>query len=484
MMALTKLPIRSILIATLACPSLSVAAPVAARITRALQEYFLQLLLAGVLAIVLVGTWLYLRGHRRTFVALVVAALATSLGLGWFVLNQRYPNQALFDGGHWRDGLAIVLGKDIRLSKYQPEPLLKVPRETVARAAYPAIDAHFHLESLPPDITAERLVAAMDAAGIAKVAHMGSLPNNLEAYVRKFKDPFPDRFIMFARPDFPAALRRDDGVQRQVEWIEVAARLGARGLKIQKSLGTSVKDASGRLVGVDDPRFDPIWEKAGELGLPVLIHTSDPTAFFIRPDEHNERLEEMLERPDWVNYGKDEPSKEELIAQRNRLVARHPGTNFIGAHMGSSEDDLSQVAELLDRYPNYYVDMASVVHALGRQPVTARAFFIRYQDRILFGTDGGYALQSDGAGWTPERYFRNYIEFLETSNEHVEYPLWGINKQGRWRVYGLDLPAEVLEKIYLRNAERLIPSDQAMSERLAGRFPSLESGSPILPGTP
>ncbi len=481
-MALPKSLIQSISIATVASPSLLAAAPLGPRVTRAIQAYFPQLLLVGALAVALAGAWLYRSGRRRTFIAFVVAALATTLGLGWFVLNQRYPNQALFDAGHWQDGLAIVLGKDIRLSKYQPEPLLKVSRETVKRAAYPAVDAHFHLESLPPEITAERLVAAMDVAGIAKVVHLGSLPNNLEQYVRKFRDPYPDRFVMFARPDFNAAFGRDDGVQRQVDWIEVAARLGARGLKVQKSLGTFVKDSTGRLVGVDDPRLDPIWKKAGELGMPVLIHTGDPTAFFMAPDAHNERLEEMLEYPGWVQYGKG-PAKDELIAQRDRLVARHPETNFIGAHMGSSEDDLARVADLLDRYPNYFVDMASVVHALGRQPGTAREFFIRYQDRILFGTDGGYALQTGGDGWTPERYFRSYIEFLETSNEYMEYPLWGINKQGRWRVYGLNLPPEVLEKIYFRNAERLIPSDEAMAERLAGRFPSLESGSIILAPT-
>ena len=159
---------------------------------------------------------------------------------------------------------------------------------------------------------------------------------------------------------------------------------------------------------------------------------------------------------------------EELFAQRERLLARHPRTNFIGAHFGMQEDDLTQVAALLDRFPNYFVDTAAVVHALGRQPVTARKFFLRYQDRILFGSDGGYGLVADGPGWTPERLFRSYIEFFETSNEYVEYPLWGTYNQGRWRIYGLDLPGEVLEKIYVSNAARLIPSREDVAQRLTG----------------
>jgi hypothetical protein len=128
--------------------------------------------------------------------------------------------------------------------------------------------------------------------------------------------------------------------------------------------------------------------------------------------------------------------------------------------------------------------MASVVHALGRQPYTSRKFFLKYQDRILFGTDGGFALQKSGNGWTPERYFRNYIEFLETENEFAEYPLFGVNKQGRWRVYGIGLPRDVLQKIYSQNFEKLVPTQAAVEQRLTGAFPSLESGVPIFPPAP
>jgi predicted TIM-barrel fold metal-dependent hydrolase len=396
-------------------------------------------------------------------VALLLVSAAT---LYWGVakFRQRYPDQDLFSAARLHDCIAILLGKDIALSRFQPRPMLVVQRQVVTRASYPAIDAHFHLESLDPSITPERLVQAMDAAGIAKVVNLGGLPGDFEQLAGKFRARYPDRFIMFVKPDL-AALRIDDNFQKQVQWVEKAIRMGARGIKFSKSFGMGQRDASGKIIPVDDPRLDPLWDLAANAGMPVLVHTGEPAAFFVRPDVHNERYEELAMLPQNRHYGKP-PSRGELMAQRERLLARHPHTNFIGAHVGMNEDDLGYASYLLDKYPNYYVDIAAVVHALGRQPYSARRFFIRYQDRILFGTDGGFGLVNEGDGWTPERYFRSYVEFLETENEYFEYPLADVAKQGRWRIYGLHLPPEVLEKIYFRNAERLIPTEAAIAERL------------------
>jgi predicted TIM-barrel fold metal-dependent hydrolase len=200
--------------------------------------------------------------------------------------------------------------------------------------------------------------------------------------------------------------------------------------------------------------------------MPLLVHTGEPPAFWQPVDAHNERYSELLANPGASVRSDNMPTFAELMAQRERLLARHPGTNFIGAHMGMNPNDLEYVASLLDRYPNYYVDMSSVVAELGRQPRTAREFFLRYQDRILFGTDGGFALEPDGNKWTPERYYRSYFEFLETANEYIRYPFWDVAKQGNWRVYGIDLPDDVLKKIYVTNAERLIPTEASVLERL------------------
>lgn len=456
--------------------------PLASALQALLSHKRLVLVAAGVL-IVALGTVLILQRRRRALLGLLAVVLLACTALGVREFAQRYPYQGVLDAERIGDAAAILLGTDVRLARYRPEPVLVVDREPVSRAAFPVTDVHWHLESQTADITPERLVAAMDAAGVRRIADLGGLPKEFKQAATTFAARYPDRFVLFVKPDFAAAVSDprglEAGVAEQVRWIEEAARLGAQGIKISKSLGMGQVDLTGRLVAIDDPRLDPIWSKAADLGMPVLIHTADPEAFFHPADGRNERLEEMLASPAWVRHGKP-PSREELFAQRARLLARHPRTNFIGAHLGMQEDNLAQAAAELDRFPNYYVDTAAVVHALGRQPFTARRFFIRYQDRILFGTDGGYGLVADGPAWTPERLFRSYFEFLETSNEYTEYPLWGTYNQGRWRIYGLDLPDEVLAKVYAGNADRLIPSREAVAQRLvapgSAREPAVNGG--------
>jgi predicted TIM-barrel fold metal-dependent hydrolase len=420
----------------------------------------------GVIA-VLVGGWLI---YKRRFLALkicIVLGVVAVGAYGWREFQQRYPNEKIFSLHSYSEALSIILGRDIPLTTFAPRSVLKVERETIERAAYPVIDIHFHLESLPPDITPELLIKGMDAAGVAQIVNLGGLPGVFEKLNEKFKSKYPDRIILFARPDI-AAVRREGGIAEQVRWIDKAASMGARGLKFTKSFGLGHRDTNGKLITVDDIRYAPIFDEAARLGLPVLIHTGDPTAFFEAPDRHNERYAELLQFPEWSYFQKPGfPTKEEMMAARERLFTRHPKTTFIGAHLGMNDDDLAYAAYMLDTYPNYNVDMSSVVHSLGRQPYTARRFFIRYQDRILFGTDGGYKQAAGGDGWTAERMYRSYFEFLETENDYIDYPMSDITKQGYWRVYGLNLPPEVLEKIYFRNAQRLMPSEADIKARAA-----------------
>ena len=221
--------------------------------------------------------------------------------------------------------------------------------------------------------------------------------------------------------------------------------MGCRGLKISKSLGLSDKDSTGKLITVDDPRIDPIWAKCGELGIPVEIHVTDPKAFFTPVDRFNERYDELGMNPEWSFYGDQYPEKEEILAARNRVIARHPDTIFIGAHFGNLPEELETVAGWLDSWPNFYVDIDARISELGRQPYSARRFFIKYQDRILFGTD------------TPCRAdaYRLYFRFLETDDEYID-PTSAHKLQGRWMIYGLYLPDEVLEKIYNKNALKIL----------------------------
>jgi uncharacterized protein len=403
------------------------------------------------------------RGRGLTTLLVVVAVLVIVLLVAHQLIRRSYPYSA-FNAQRLSDAWAILLGTDTRLTTYEPRPTLQLPRNIPQKMAFPAIDIHFHLGSLPANVTAERLVAGMDAAGIAKVTNLDGRKGNFEEFKKRFHDKYPDRFIMFVKPDFEG-VRTSDGIQKQVEWIDEAARMGALGVKVNKSLGLGIRDKDGKLLAIDDRRLDPIWDEAGRLGLPVLIHTGDPPAFYLPLDRFNERYEELIEFPEW-KVGGDDPTFEQLMKMREHVLERHPNTKFIGAHIGSNEDDLAYAASLLDRFPNYNVDMSARVASLGRQPRHAREFLMKYQDRVLYGTDGGVGMQIDGDGWTPERYFRAHAEFLETEDEYIEYPQYPQLSQGRWRVYGIGLPKDVLEKIYVLNAQKLLPTPESVAAKL------------------
>jgi predicted TIM-barrel fold metal-dependent hydrolase len=242
--------------------------------------------------------------------------------------------------------------------------------------------------------------------------------------------------------DWERADEPDFGLKCAQE-LENSVKAGAQGLKVYKTLGLSIRDSVGKLLALDDPRFAPIWETAGNLNIPVMIHSSDPVAFFQPLDGNNERYEELVNRPDWHFYGKDFPPSMILIERFLRLVERHPQTNFIGSHVMSYAENLGFVAQALDRYPNLYVDMTERIGELGRQPYSARKFLIQHADRVLFGSD--YPPNKD--------IYRTNFRFLETDDEYFDY---GRN-QGRWRIYGVYLPDEALRKIYYETACKLIP---------------------------
>jgi len=218
---------------------------------------------------------------------------------------------------------------------------------------------------------------------------------------------------------------------------------GARGLKVLKDWGLGVRDKSGKLVAIDDPRMDPVWEECGRLGVPVSIHSTDPEAFFTPTDAKNERYEELMHNPSWSFYGGDFPSKTTLLEQRNHVIAKHPKTVFIALHVANWPENLDVVSEWLRKYPNMYVEFGAREAELGRQPRRAAQFFNEFQDRIMFGTD---------AEPVPEMY-SNYFRWLETDDEY--FPYWNYPEQGRWMIYGMKLPEGILEKVYHANAERV-----------------------------
>jgi predicted TIM-barrel fold metal-dependent hydrolase len=216
-------------------------------------------------------------------------------------------------------------------------------------------------------------------------------------------------------------------------------------MKFWKDFGLTVRDANGELLRIDDERFAPIFDECGKLGLPVMFHTADPSAFFDPADPSNERFEELAAHPDWC-FSASPVSKRTLLEQRNRVIARHPATTFVGAHCAESSEDLGYLAEQLEALPNLLVDISARASELGRQPYMARSFFLKYSDRILFGAD----LLPD------VEMYRLYYRFLETADEYFEYPSHA-SRQGRWNIYGIFLPDNVLRKVYRENALKLLP---------------------------
>ncbi|MCP3860055.1 MAG: amidohydrolase family protein, partial [Phycisphaeraceae bacterium] len=262
--------------------------------------------------------------------------------------------------------------------------MLQTPGHPVERARFPVADAHCHWNA---EVDPEALVADMDRLGIAYAVNLsGGWGDQLDAMLERYKRFAPDRFEILVNVDFSEIDEPGFG-SKWAGVLEEAKAKGAAGLKIFKSLGLTIKDDTGQVVAIDDPRLDPIWAKCGELGMPVLIHAADPLAFFEPIDRTNERLMQLGRHPDWSFHGPQFPEREEVLAQRDRVLAKHPGTRFIGAHMGGYAEDLAALERTLDAHPNFVVDITGRVAELGRQPYTARRFFLKYADRILFGTD-------------------------------------------------------------------------------------------------
>ena len=335
---------------------------------------------------------------------------------------------------------------DLRLRDFKPRSMLRVPVHEVEHARFPAIDVHNHVNDArgdDPPVDPGQLVAMMDRCNVRTIVILtGGWGERLQAVVDRMVKPYPGRFLVFTQVDWSRIDEADFG-EAMARQIRDAAVRGARGLKILKELGLVVRDRAGALVKVDDPRLDPIWAECGRLRIPVAIHTSDPDAFFLPLDGTNERYDELVEHPDWSFYGDRFPQKEELLTARNRVFARHPRTTFIALHVANHPENLDDVSRVLDRYPNVVVETGARHAELGRQPRRAREFFVKYQERILFGTDA-----------RPEdAMYHNWFRFLETADESFDY--WHSPGQGRWTISGLDLPEKVLEKVYRRNAERV-----------------------------
>ena len=352
-------------------------------------------------------------------------------------------------------------------NKYDPPSTLVVPGNEVTRAKFPFVDVHNHQFQMA-DQSLDELVEEMDKLNMAVMVNLsgrgfrrieaedGSVRyalqegDYLKRSIENARDKTPGRFVLFTNVSFedvdePGWL---DSTLRQLE-TDVAN--GAQGLKIYKNLGLTTKDSSGNRIPTNDPRLDPIWAKCGELGIPVLIHTGEPAPFWLPKDGNNERLLELIERPERYRDPDEYPSWEKVMGEQHDLFRAHPETTFINAHLGWMGNDLARLGRLLDELPNMYTEIGAVLAELGRQPRYAREWLIKYQDRVLFGKDS----------WQPEEYYV-YFRVLETADDYFDYYR---RRHAFWKMYGLNLPDEVLKKIYYQNALRLLPGiDESLFE--------------------
>ena len=333
--------------------------------------------------------------------------------------------------------------QEMNFEDYNPPATLVVPKTEIAKAKFPFVDIHSHqFRMATQDLSG--LIADMDAMNMGVMVNLsGGSGKNIKNIMTNINENYPNRFVVFANVDF-------DNVGIPV-WSENAAKQlaidvanGAKGLKIYKSLGLRHKDVYGNRIAIDDIRLDPIWAKCGELNIPVIIHAADPKSFWDPMDATNERWLELKTRPNRKRSETNPAPWEQIIAEQHRMIKRHPNTTFINAHMGWFANDLKKLGTLLDDMPNMYVGIGAIIAELGRQPRNAKKFFIKYQDRILFGKDS----------WQPKE-FPTYFRVLESDDEYFPYYK---KYHAFWAMYGLDLPDDVLRKVYYKNAQKLIPS--------------------------
>ena len=349
------------------------------------------------------------------------------------------------------------------LTEFEPRSMLHV-RETRVAARALSGDRLSHPRLATPRITETRRAAGRHREGDGRrqpadhgEPHRRHRVRTSPATITNFDHAFPRRFLTMTEPTWDRAGQQGYAHGRRTRSRKAKAA-GAMGLKVLKTLGLYLRDGGpiGNARTVDDPRFDPMWEACGALGIPVAMHVGDPEAFFLPIDRFNERYEELSAHPDWSFHGKDFPAFKDVLSARDRVFARHPKTTFVALHVGHWAENLAAVGETLDKFPNVHVEIGARIGELGRQPRTSARFFDKYQDRILFGTDAVPLGTETPQQVFGEELYRIYYRFLETEDEYFDYAPARVPPQGRWKIYGLGLPEPILRKVYHQNAERIL----------------------------
>ena len=349
------------------------------------------------------------------------------------------------------------------------------------RAAFPVIDAHNHLWG---NWQPEKVIRTMNTVGLISFCDVTAnvriefikggynvMKGDIFDFIKNCIEKYPGRFYCFTMSSFarpanePLFIDSKKFVDECITTLHLHYEAGAKGLKILKELGLHFRDKNGKLINSDDERLASIWDEAGNLGMPVLIHQADPYGFFEPVTEENEHFESLVKYPYWSFADPKFPGKIELLKRRDNLIKQHPGTTFILPHFANFPENISYVSELLDKNKNVYIDFSARLDELGRQPYSSREFFIKYQDRIIFGSDMPANIE------TSVKMYQTYFRFLETYDEAFYSPDYdGTFDRARWPICGIGLPKEVLEKIYYKNILRIIPS---LKEDLKNYLPKI-----------
>jgi predicted TIM-barrel fold metal-dependent hydrolase len=328
------------------------------------------------------------------------------------------------------------------IEEYEPVSTLRVPSHKVMHSKFPFIDVHNHQWTMPVQ-DLDVLISEMDSLNMQVMVNLSGFRGKyLEWTLDNVKSHYPNRFIIFMNIDFE---KLDDAgwPDETLLQLEDGVKQGVKGLKVYKSLGLTDRDNEGTRIAVDDPRLDVIWAKCGELGIPVLIHSGEPSTFWQPKDNKNERWLELKQEPDRYKSPAQNPSFDEIMNEQHRMFRKHPETKFIDAHLGWYGNDLERLGKLLDELPNVYTELGAVLAEIGRQPRFAATWMIKYQDRVMMGKDT----------YKKEEYY-TYFRVLETADEYFDYYR---KRHAHWKMYGLELPDSVLKKIYYKNALSVIP---------------------------
>lgn len=351
----------------------------------------------------------------------------------------------IFFGGFLYYIIDIIQKKNnlMDIEEYEPKSTLVVKENIIKKAKYPFIDVHNHQFDMPLK-NLSKLVNEMDSINMAYMINLSGFRGiYLEKSLKNIKDNFPNRFGLFVNIDFEKIDEPEFAKSNQT-LIQEAVKNGVIGLKVYKSLGLNDIDKNGNRIKINDERLDPIWSICGELNIPVLIHSGEPSSFWNPKDKYNERWLELRQKPGRYRDPNKNPSFEEILFEQHAMFKKHPNTIFINAHMGWMANDLDRLSAHLDSLPNVMTEIGAVLAELGRQPKRARQFFIDYQDRVLFGKDA----------YTVSEYY-TYFRVLETEDEYFDYYR---KRHAHWKMYGLNLPDTVLQKLYFKNALKLFPN--------------------------